>query len=161
MKKLEILLNVYKYNDLQELNKDDKRLVENAIKAAHNAYAPYSHFHVGAAVLLENGQIITGNNQENAAYPSGLCAERVALFAANSQFPDIAVAAIAIVAIKDGKVLETAVAPCGSCRQVMIETEVRFERPIRIILYGKKSILVINSVKELMPLSFTASELNS
>lgn len=159
MKKLDIILKVYEYQNINELDEQDKDLVNQAIKAAGAAYAPYSNFHVGAAVLLDNGKIITGNNQENAAYPSGLCAERVALFAANAQYPDVPVVAMAIVAMKDGKVTDSAVTPCGACRQVMIETEVRFDRPIKVILYGAKNILVVDSVHELLPLSFTSSKL--
>ena len=159
MKKLDIILKVFEYQDLNELEEQDRSLVQQAIEAARNAYAPYSQFHVGAAVLLENGVIITGNNQENAAYPSGLCAERVALFAANAQYPDVPVISMAVVAMKDGQLTETAVTPCGACRQVMIETEVRFEHPIKVILYGKENILVVDSVRELLPLSFTSTEL--
>ncbi len=161
MKKLEIILNVEQYKALDELSEQDKQLVEAAISAARDAYAPYSGFHVGAAVLLDNGKIIIGNNQENAAYPSGLCAERVALFAANAQYPDVPVVAMAVVAMKDNQLTETAVTPCGACRQVMIETEVRFARPIKLIMAGRKSILKIDSVRQLLPLSFTNTDLKN
>ncbi len=161
MKKVELILNVYEYEKIDELQDTDRQLVEKAIEASQKAYAPYSQFHVGAAVLLENGIIITGNNQENAAYPSGLCAERVALFAANAQYPDIPVKAIAIVAFNNkNQMTPLPTPPCGACRQVMIETETRFDRPIKVILAGKSKILIINSVKELLPLSFTSNELN-
>ncbi len=161
MKKVELILNVYEYEKIDELQASDRQLVEKAIEASQKAYAPYSQFHVGAAVLLENGIIITGNNQENAAYPSGLCAERVALFAANAQYPDIPVKAIAIVAFNNkNQMTPLPTPPCGACRQVMIETETRFDRPIKVILAGKSKILIINSVKELLPLSFTSNELN-
>ena len=161
MKKVELILNVYEYEKIDELQDPDRQLVEKAIEASQKAYAPYSQFHVGAAVLLENGIIITGNNQENAAYPSGLCAERVALFAANAQYPDIPVKAIAIVAFNNkNQMTPLPTPPCGACRQVMIETETRFDRPIKVILAGKSKILIINSVKELLPLSFTSNELN-
>ncbi len=159
MKKLDIILKVFEYQSINELDEQDQVLVHQAIEAASDAYAPYSNFHVGAAVLLDNGVIIKGNNQENAAYPSGLCAERVALFAANAQYPDVPVVAMAIVAMKDGQLTDTAVTPCGACRQVMIETEVRFEHPIKVILYGKENILVVDSVRELLPLSFTSTKL--
>ncbi len=159
MKTLDIILKVFEFKSINELPQQDQELVNHAIEAAKNAYAPYSQFHVGAALRLDNGTVITGNNQENAAYPSGLCAERVALFAANAQYPDIPVVAMAIVAMKDGQVTPTPVTPCGACRQVMIETEVRFEHPIKLILYGAENILVVDSVRELLPLSFTASEL--
>ncbi len=161
MKKVELILNVYEYEKIDELQDTDRQLVEKAIEASQKAYAPYSQFHVGAAVLLENGLIITGNNQENAAYPSGLCAERVALFAANAQYPDVAVKAIAIVAFNNkNQMTPLPTPPCGACRQVMIETEMRFKKPIKVILAGKSKILIINSIKELLPLSFTSNELN-
>ncbi len=161
MKKVELILNVFEYEKLDELQETDRQLVNKAIEAAQKAYAPYSQFHVGAAVRLENGLVITGNNQENAAYPSGLCAERVALFAANAQYPDIPVQAIAIVAFNNkNQMTPLPTPPCGACRQVMIETEMRFEKPIKVILVGKSKILIINSVKELLPLSFTSNELN-
>lgn len=131
-----------------------KNLIKKAKEATLNAYAPYSGFSVGAAVLLHSGNIVTGNNQENAAYPSGLCAERTALFYANAQFPDDRVEAIAIVASYEGDFTKDICSPCGSCRQVLNEIENRFEYPIRIIMCGKNKIYEVNSVKELLPLSF-------
>ena len=161
MKKIEVILNVLEYENLDELDSQDREVAEKAIEAAQKAYAPYSNFHVGAAVKLQNDIIITGNNQENAAYPSGLCAERVALFAANAQYPTIPVTKLAIVAFNNkGEMNNLPTPPCGACRQVMIETETRFKHPIKVILVGKSKILVINSVKELLPLSFTSNELN-
>ncbi len=161
MKKIEVILSVMEYESEEELEQQDRNLVQHAIQAAKNAYAPYSGFRVGAAVLLDNGKIITGNNQENAAYPSGLCAERVALFAANAQYPDVPVKALAVVAFNHDQMTDYAVAPCGACRQVMIETEMRFSQPIRVILVGKSNILVFKNVKELLPFSFTSKELKS
>lgn len=131
-----------------------KNLINQAKAATKNAYAPYSGFSVGAAVLLQSGKIITGTNQENAAYPSGLCAERTALFHANSQYPDDRVEAIAIAACHDNDFSEDICSPCGSCRQVMNEVENRFDHPIRIIMYGKHKIYEVRSIKELLPLSF-------
>jgi len=160
MKKIEFIINVYEYSSQEELEEQDRNLIAQAVDAAQKAYAPYSQFRVGAAVLLENGLIIQGNNQENAAYPSGLCAERVALFAANAQYPDVAVKALAIVAFNKGEMTDLATPPCGACRQVMIETEMRFGKPIKVILAGKSNILVFKNVKELLPLSFTSKELN-
>lgn len=140
-----------------ELGNDDKKVVEAARKATESSYAIYSNFHVGAAVLLANGMIITGSNQENAAYPSGLCAERTTLFWANSQYPNDAVLTLAIAAYTNGKELDTPIPPCGSCRQVILETEKRFKTPIRIILYGAKECYIIeDGVKALLPLSFTS-----
>ena len=127
-----------------------------AHEATLNSYAPYSKFHVGAAVRLANGVIIKGNNIENAAYPSGLCAERTALFAAQAQYPDVPVKMLAIAArTPHGELQSEPVSPCGSCRQVIIETETRFRQPVRILLYGSSKIYVIDGIKNLMPLSFT------
>lgn len=131
------------------------KLIDAAKKAVFNAYAPYSKFQVGAAVLLENGEIITGSNQENAAYPSGTCAERVALFYANSQYPDQAVTAIAIAAYTHGKYVHAPITPCGSCRQVMLEIELRHQKPMAIYLYGESDIFLIDSVKSLLPFHFS------
>ncbi len=160
MKKIEFIINVYEYSSPDELEQQDRELIDKAIEAAGKAYAPYSNFRVGAAVLLENGEVILGNNQENAAYPSGLCAERVALFAANAQYPDVPVVAMAIVAFNKDEMTDLATPPCGACRQVMIETEMRFGKPIKVILAGKSNILVFKNVRELLPLSFTSKELN-
>jgi len=154
MKKSHINIEVDTYDNINELPKDEITLVNEAKKVAFKAYAKYSNFFVGAAVLLKNGKIITGNNQENNAFPSGLCAERVALFYANSQYPDVPVLKMAVVAIYQNDVLDEPVAPCGACRQVMLETEMRFLTPIRIILVGKNKILAINNIKSLLPLSF-------
>jgi len=137
----------------EALSMDDSRLRNAAVHAAKRAYAPYSHFNVGAAVLLKDGTIIEGSNQENMAYPSGLCAERVALFSAGASFPDIPVAAIAIVAVKDGN-MQSAIAPCGGCRQVMLETEQRYGQPIRILLCGQHETVLVASAKNLLPLAF-------
>jgi len=160
MKLVNITSTFEEYDSLNELNEQDRNLVQKAIEAAQNAYAPYSRFHVGAAVLLENGVVITGNNQENAAYPSGLCAERVALFSANAQYPDVPVLAIAVVAFNNqNQLTEQITPPCGACRQVMIETETRFNKPMKVIMTGKKNVLVAKSVHDLLPLSFTSKEL--
>ncbi len=161
MKKIEYILNVYEFSSAEELEEQDRKLLEKAIETVDKAYAPYSEFHVAAALLLDNGIVITGTNQENAAYPSGLCAERVALFYANSQYPDVPVKAMAIVAYHKGEMTAYATPPCGACRQVMIETEMRFGQPIRLILGGKENILVINNVREILPLSFTHKELKN
>ena len=141
---------------MEELSEDDQRLVNKAIEATRNSYAPYSHFHVGAALLLQNGTIIPGCNQENAAFPAGICAERSALFAAGAQYPDEPVKILAIaVRNSKGEFLEEPASPCGPCRQVIIETETRFKQPVRILLYGTKHTYVIDGIKQLMPLSFT------
>ena len=156
MKKIQINIDIEEYQDITELLEIDKVLVAEAKKASKSAYAPYSEFHVGAAVLLENGEIITGSNQENSAYPSGLCAERVALFYANSKYPDVPVKSLAVCAFYKGKFKANPIPPCGSCRQVMLETEIRFKTPIKLILFGSDKILILNNSKALLPLNFTS-----
>ena len=131
------VIKVYEYD---ELNDTDRALLDDAIEATRRSYAPYSHFSVGAAALLANGVVVTGTNQENAAYPSGLCAERTTLFYANSQYPDQAVVTLAIAARTEKDFIDTPIPPCGACRQVILETEKRYKQPIRILLYGKKCI---------------------
>lgn len=155
MKELE-LKSVIQACQMEELSAEEQHLVNLAIEATSRSYAPYSHFHVGAAVRLENGEEIIGCNQENAAYPSGLCAERTALFSAGAQFPDVPVRMLAIAARgTDGELQYEPVGPCGSCRQVIIESETRAKNPIRILLYGRKCIYVIDGIRQLMPLSFS------
>ncbi len=161
MKTTEIRIVVHEFETIGELPENDQNLLHEARRITSMAYAPYSGFQVGAAVLLENGQIITGNNQENSAYPSGLCAERVALFYANANYPETPVTAIAISAAKQDTLVIEPVKPCGSCRQALAEAEVRFETPIRIILDGQNSILVLNGVESLLPLSFSKKDLAS
>ena len=148
----------YELYAYEELSEQDRQLIESAKQATQQSYAPYSQFHVGAAVLLEDGTTITGTNQENAAYPSGLCAERTALFYASSTHPDKAVVALAIAAHSKGEFTESPISPCGACRQVMLEIEQRHARPIRILLYGTEGVYVIEGgVRELLPLTFGAS----
>ena len=148
----------YKSVCAEELQEEDKRLRSVAVEAAKDAYAPYSHFFVGAAVLLEDGTIVKGNNQENAAYPSGLCAERVALFSAGAIFPTIPVVALAITAMKDGEIQQS-ISPCGACRQVMLETEQRYGRPLRVLLCGNDETIMVSSAKDLLPLCFGKNSL--
>lgn len=159
MKTTEIKIVVHEYENLGELSVEDQLLMNEARNITASAYAPYSGFHVGAAVLLSNGLIVKGNNQENAAYPSGLCAERVALFYANANYPDAEVKAIAISASKNGVLVEETVKPCGSCRQALAEAEVRFETPIRILLDGQDSICLLQGIESLLPLSFSKKAL--
>lgn len=155
MRELE-LKSVIKVCNMDELSAEEKHLVELAIEATSRSYAPYSKFHVGAAVRLDNGVEIIGCNQENAAYPSGLCAERTALFAAGAQYPDVPVKMLAIAARgTHGELEDEPVPPCGSCRQVMIESETRANAPMRILLYGKKYVYVIDGIRKLMPLTFS------
>lgn len=160
MKKLEFKTTIIEYPSVNELDQQDKALVEMAKEAASFAYAPYSKFSVGAALLLENGVYVKGNNQENVAYPSGLCAERVAVFAASANYPGIVIKAIAITAKSDSFIIETPISPCGSCRQVLAEYEHKQGRPIKIILSGEKGkILAISKVEDLLPLSFKEDKL--
>ena len=140
----------------EELSQAEQHLIEQAIEATNRSYAPYSKFSVGACLLLNNGVEVIGCNQENAAYPVGLCAERSAIFAAGAQYPDVPVRMIAIAArTPEGELQDEPVSPCGSCRQVLIETETRFSQEVRILLYGRNRIYVIDGIKQLMPLSFT------
>lgn len=140
---------------MTELSADDKQLLDAAIEATDTAYAPYSHFHVGAALRLADGTIVRGSNQENIAYPSGLCAERTALFAASAQQPGKAVKAIAIVGRNSEQAL-TAASPCGACRQVMAEQEMRQKSPLRVICYhSDDKILIFEGVGTLLPFSFS------
>ena len=141
-----------------EFSAEDKQLVDAARAATANSYAVYSNFNVGAAVLLDNGVIVKGSNQENAAYPSGLCAERTTLFWANSQYPENAVLAMAIAARTDKGELPMPIPPCGACRQVILETEKRFGKAIKIILFGtKESYIIEDGIKALMPLYFDSA----
>ena len=155
-KTVETKVTIFRFD---ELDSESQQLINKAKDQIKKAYAPYSGFHVGAAVQLENGEIFTGSNQENSAYPSGLCAERVAMFYANSQCPDIAVKSIAIAAHTNGNFLKDPVTPCGSCRQVLLETEMRFEKNIKILLYGTENIYMIENVRQLLPLCFEKSSL--
>ena len=154
MKKVDIVLTTYEYDSVEELSQEEQVLINKSKEVVKNAYAPYSKFNVGAAVLLDNGEIITGTNQENAAYPSGLCAERVAIFYANSKYPKIPVKAIAVTAFTNNQFIEKPLPPCGSCRQVIVETETRFKTPIKIYLVSKDKITVIEDAKTLLPINF-------
>ena len=144
----------------EELSEEYKSLINRAKEQVKKSYAPYSKFHVGAALLLENGEIVTGNNQENAAYPSGLCAERTAMFYANSQYPNVPVKTLAVAAWTNGKFVTQPITPCGACRQVLLETETRFKNDITVLLYGTEAVFKIENVKELLPLSFINDSLN-
>ena len=148
--KLETRITIYPLNEVPD---EAQPLVNAALKATEQSYAPYSKFHVGAAALLADGTVVTGSNQENAAYPSGLCAERVALFHAGHQYPDIPVVALAIAASTGGEQVES-ISPCGACRQVLLETEQRYNRPMKVLLCGTKEVVVAPSAASLLPLCF-------
>lgn len=152
-KEIVTLLNVYKY---EELERCDRILIDKAREAALRAYAPYSKFNVGAAILLDNDKIITGSNQENAAYPSGTCAERTACFYAHSSFPNAKFKAIAIAARNtNGEEVTIPISPCGSCRQALLEYEILAQNEIKVILVGRDEIFMLKSIKSLLPLAFS------
>lgn len=160
MKTLDFVARVKVYEDRFELPDDWQKLLEKAGQAAQKAYTPYSHFNVGAALLLNNGEVVTGNNQENAAYPSGLCAERTAVFYASAQYPDVPFNKIAITAINKNEKLTKPISPCGSCRQALLEYEQKFQQRIEVLLAGEEGeIYVFQSVEDLLPFSFSSSYL--
>lgn len=157
MKDFDITVHVV-VKGVNELTDEELRLVESAKEATFRSYSPYSKFSVGAAVLLDNGVIVTGSNQENCAYPSGLCAERTAIFYANSQYPSNRVSALCIAARDvSGAFTTVPITPCGSCRQVLIETEKRGGKDIRIMLHGTDAVYFIESARSLLPVSFDDS----
>jgi len=140
---------------LSELEMQDKELIANAREAFATAYAPYSGFLVGASVLLDNGEIINGSNQENVAYPSGLCAERVALFYAGARFPDAKIISIAVSVMSKAFKVTDVISPCGACRQVMAEYEDKQEQAIKVILHSPTDqVLIANTVESLLPFMF-------
>jgi len=140
---------------LTELSSEEKQLVANAKSSLTTAYAPYSGFLVGASVLLENGEIINGSNQENVAYPSGLCAERVALFYAGARFPDVKIKTIAVSVMSKNFKVTDVISPCGACRQVMAEYEDKQVKAIKVILHSPTDqVLIANTVESLLPFMF-------
>jgi len=146
--------------ELDDLSETEQNLIQLAKQATSKAYAPYSNFQVGAAVLLDNGEMLTGNNQENAASSSGLCAERVALFYANARYPDAKVLTLALAAQSLVGFSKKPISPCGTCRQVLLEAENRYDSKIRVLLYGAEDIIIVDSIKDLLPLSFDESFLD-
>lgn len=159
MKEIEIK-SLFRVYCMDELSQSDRELVSAAMEATKGSYAPYSKFRVGAAARLANGLVFTGANQENAAYPSGLCAERTTLFAANAQYPDQPVLALAIAARKGNRFMSTPISPCGACRQVISGVEDRFGHPVRILLYGTEGIYECNGIDALLPLRFVDSDMH-
>ncbi len=159
MHKKELTIVVLEFNSVSELAEADRELVFAAREASENAYAPYSGFHVGAALLLENGVVVKGNNQENADFTDGLCAERVALFYANANYPQEKVVAMAISASNSNGLLVQPAQPCGSCRQALVETETRFRHPIRLILDSASKIMVVEKAESLLPFAFKPDSL--
>lgn len=138
-----------------QLSTEDQKLLNKAIDARDRAYAPYSGFSVGAAVLLDNGTIITGNNQENAAYPSGMCAERVAVWSALSLFPGVKLKKVFISARSENKLVDRPVSPCGSCRQTLAEYEIKQNQPIEVFFTGETGVILkAGSIRDLLPFMF-------
>lgn len=157
MKTIELHISVLVKKEA-ELTSEELRLLDEARRATYRSYAPYSHFSVGAAVELTDGTIVSGSNQENAAYPSGLCAERTAVFYANSRYPEQPIRRICIVARNtEGQFLQRPISPCGACRQVLLEAEQRAKNAIEVLLYGTDGVYIISSIKDLLPLGFDES----
>ena len=160
MKEINTGTSAFIFRDINELPIADKNLMEEAIKAAKMAYAPYSKFSVGAALLMEDNSIISGNNKENAAYPSGMCAERVAIWKAGSSYPNKKVKKIAITAVSSNKQLDKPVGPCGACRQTLLEYEVNQKEDMEILFMGEiGNVVKTNSIASLLPFSFDSSYL--
>jgi len=160
MKNVEIHCSLTEYESLEELTNDERELLAEAKASMNKAYAPYSHFHVGAAIMLENGIILRGNNQENASYPTGLCAERVAIFAAGANYPNVKIKALAITANSDLFHVNKPITPCGACRQAIAEYEHRYHQDIRLIMSGESGkVLIANSISNLLPYQFNADDL--
>ena len=160
MKEITITTQITVFNDVNELPLSVNSLMQEAIETRKNAYAPYSNFKVGAALLLENGKIVLGSNQENAAYPSGLCAERVAIFQAGAIYPNVKIIAIAITASSDTNLTSKPIPPCGSCRQSIAEYEFKQETPIEIYFMGATGeVYKSQSIGNLLPLSFNKTSM--
>ena len=158
MKKVELKTEFIVYDAISELSSIEQKLMNQAIIARKKAYAPYSNFSVGAALLLDNEQVILGNNQENAAYPSGLCAERVAIYNAGANHPEARILKIAISASSANKVINQPVAPCGACRQTIAEYELKQSTPISIFFMGETGkVIKTESLKNLLPIGFDKS----
>ncbi|MFK7814406.1 MAG: cytidine deaminase [Maribacter sp.] len=158
MKKQNIAFELEVYESIQELIEIDIKLMQRAVEARKNAYAPYSKFQVGAALLLDNGEVVIGNNQENACYPAGLCAERVAIFQAGAIYPGVVIKSIAISATSLNYQVDTPAAPCGNCRQSISEYEVKQNLPIQLLMMGEVGeVLKCHAIADILPLAFTSS----
>lgn len=158
MKEIEIVSKFTVYTDIHELPAEVRELMFKAIELREQAYAPYSKFKVGAALLLENGEVVSGNNQENAAYPSGLCAERVAIFHAGAHYPNQQILKLAVTATSENAKVETPVPPCGACRQAIAQYEIKQKAPIEIYFMGETgNVIKSGSLKDLLPLLFDGS----
>ena len=154
MKTISLDISYEEYSSIEEMDPRDQDLVREAIEAQKGSYAPYSGFNVGAAVLLEDGTVVRGSNQENAAYPSSLCAERTAMFAASANHPGVPMEALAIVGGFGHQIAPTPCAPCGACRQVMAEYQTLGGKPLRIIMFGTHKAWVFSRVEDILPFIF-------
>ncbi|WP_165732978.1 cytidine deaminase [Polaribacter sp. 20A6] len=160
MRKIEVSTSAIVYNDISELSAEDTLLMQKAIEARKKAYAPYSKFHVGAALLLDNGEIVLGNNQESAAYPSGMCAERVAIWKAGSEYPDMKIIKLAITASSTITNVNKPIGPCGACRQTLSEYEINQKSPFQVLFMGEVGeVVVTESLLSLLPFSFDSKYL--
>ena len=156
MTERQIQISYQEYKSIDELNPEDRELAAEAIKAMQGAYAPYSHFHVGAAVRMSNGQIVRGANQENAAFPSGLCAERTAMFAAATRYPDEDMVGIALAGGMRGHLGKEPATPCGACRQVMAQYQAKSGKPMSIIMISSDKVWKFEKVDDILPLIFNS-----
>ena len=154
MTEKEIIIKYREYGSIEELNPEDRELAAEALKAMQGAYAPYSHFHVGAAVRMSNGQIVRGANQENAAFPSGLCAERTAMFAAGARYPDKDMLGIALAGGVMGRLSDRPATPCGACRQVMAQYQAKSGKPMSVIMISSDKVWKFDKVDDILPLIF-------
>lgn len=154
MTERELKISFMEYGTLEEMSEPDRSLALSAIEAIDGSYAPYSHFNVGAAVLLSDGTVVKGANQENAAYPSGLCAERTAMFAAGAAYPGLDICSIAVAARQNGVLCAEPAAPCGACRQVMAQYQTKSGKPLSVILVGAKKVQKFTRVDDLLPFIF-------
>lgn len=158
MQKKNITFELSIFDSVEDLPVEALLLMNAAVSARKNAYAPYSNFQVGAAILLENGEVVIGNNQENASYPSGLCAERVAVFQAGAKFPGVTIKSIVITATSLNYKVDKPAAPCGNCRQSISEYEIRQKTPISVYMMGETGqILKCDSIADILPLAFNNS----
>jgi cytidine deaminase len=154
MAEKKINVTYQEYSSVEEMTPEDQALVAAALEAQKGSYSPYSDFQVGAALQLANGVVVKGANQENIAYPSGLCAERVAMFWAGANYPDVPMDTLAIAGSDHGVLCESPASPCGACRQVMAEYQKKYQHPIKIILVGSKRIRKFSCVEDLLPFIF-------
>lgn len=154
MAQVQFSINYEEFSSPEEMDPVDQKLIAEALDAQKGSYSPFSHFQVGAALLLADGTIVKGANQENVAYPSGLCAERTAMFAAGANYPDTPMVTLAIAGSDHGVLCESPASPCGACRQVMAQYQRKFGRPIQIILVGRKRIRKFQKVDDILPFIF-------